>query len=96
MPTVRPCGAGGDVRGHDLAGDGKEQGDRVLRRGDRVCSRSIEDEHPRPGGGVQIDIVDTDPGASDDTQVPPGGENLFRHLRLAADDERVGVAYGAE
>ena len=109
MPTVRPCkidrthllarpvpGAGGDIRGHDLAGDGQQQGDGVLRRGNRVCSRSIEDEHARPGGGVQVDIVDADAGAGDDAQVWPGGEDLFRDLRLAADDERVGVAYGVE
>ena len=68
----------------------------MLRRGDRVCSRSIEDQHARPGGGVQVDIVDADSGASDDAQVPPGGENLFRDLSLTADDERVGVAHGVE
>ena len=51
---------------------------------------------PGPGGGLEVDIVDADPGAGDDAQVGRGGEDLFGDLGLAADDERVGVAHGVE
>src|SRR5215213_3829828 len=54
----------------------------MLRCGDRICSRGVEDEHTCPGGGVHVDIVDSHPGASDDTQIPPCGENSFRDLGL--------------
>src|SRR5215207_10150730 len=68
----------------------------MLSRGDRICSGSVEDEHARPSGGVHVDIVDSHPGACDDTQVPPRGKNFFRDLSLTSDYERVGVTYGFE
>ena len=46
---------------------------------------------PRARRGVEVDVVDAGARAGDDPQARRGGDQVARHLRRAAHDERVGV-----
>ena len=43
-----------------------EQRDRVLGRRDRVAGRRVDDRDPGPRRGLEVDVVDADPGPADD------------------------------
>ncbi len=80
------------VAGRDPPGKGVEQGEGVLGRRDRVAGRGVDDDDAGPGGGLQVHVVDADPGPADDDEPTAGGDELGVGLDLAADDERVVVA----
>ena len=63
------AGVGCFVRARNLAGDREQQRDGVLAGRVAVRARGIEHQHTGARGGVEIDIVDADAGAGDDTQV---------------------------
>ena len=44
---------------------------------------------PRRGGGVDVDVVEPDPGPTDDHQLVGRGEHLVGDLRGRADDQGV-------
>ena len=56
---------------------------------DDVRLRCIDDHHAPLGGGGDVDVVESDPGASDDHQVGRGREELGVDLGRRADDQRV-------
>ena len=76
----------------DLAQEREEEGDRVLRRGDDVPGRSVDDEDAALRGGLHVDVVEADARPPDDAELLPGGQELAVHLRGRADDEGVVVA----
>ncbi len=79
------------VGGGRPARDAVEQGERVLGGGDRVAGRGVDDRDPGSRRGVEVDVVDADPGPPDDDEPRAGGDQLGIDLDLAADDERVVV-----
>src|SRR5258705_9697232 len=73
----------------DPAGDAVEQRQRVLGGGDGVAGRGVDDDDPRPRRGIEVDVVDTDPGPPDDGQPRPRGDQFGVDLDAAADDQGV-------
>ena len=65
---------------------GQHQADGVLRGGDRVALRRVDDDDAAPGRRVDVDVVDAGAGAADDLQLAAGVEDVGGHLGLAADD----------
>ncbi|CAB4344724.1 unannotated protein [freshwater metagenome] len=59
-----------------IARERKEQGHRVLCCCDNVRFRRVGNDYAVLGGGFDIDIVDSHPGAADDLQVRGGVEQL--------------------
>lgn len=83
-------GLEGGVGLGDIARHGGEEGDGVLGGGDGVGGGGVDDEAPGLGGGLEVDVVDADPGAADDAEAAARGlEHLPRHPRGAAHHERV-------
>ena len=68
------------------------QADRLLRRGDDGRVGRVGDDDPAPGGRVDVDVVDPDPGAADHLQAVGLLDQLGGQLRRRADDDRVVVA----
>ncbi len=77
------------VGGRGLARDPVEERERVLRSGDGVAGRRVDDGDPGSRRRVEIDVVHAHAGAPDDHQPRPGRDQLGIHLDLAAHDERV-------
>ena len=77
------------IRGSGLARHAVEQRERVLRGGDRVAGRGVDDGDPRPRRCVEIDVVDTDTRPPDDDQPRARGDHVGIDLDLAADDQRL-------
>ena len=75
----------------DPAGDAVEQRQGVLGGRDGVAGRGVDHDDPGPRRGVEIDVVDADPGPPDDGQPRPGGDQLGVDLDPAADDQCVVV-----
>src|SRR5581483_2131754 len=73
----------------DVAREREHERDGVLGGGDRVPERRIDDDHAALGRRGEVDIVDADAGTADDVQLLRCREDLARHLRLAAHDERL-------
>ena len=73
----------------DLAQEREEDRDRVLRRGDDVPGRSVDDEDAALGGGLDVHVVEADARAPDHAQLLPRGEELAVHLRRGPHDEGV-------
>ena len=73
----------------DLAQEREKDGDRMLRRGDDVPGRSVDDEDPALGSGLDVDVVEADARAPDDAELLSGGEELAVHLRRGPHDEGV-------
>ena len=86
------AGPGRAVGRGDLAAQGQHQRDRVLGRGDRVAEGRVHHHDPALGGGVDVDIVDADPGAADDLEAGGYGQHLGRDLGRGAHGEPVIVA----
>ena len=61
----------------DVAGLREQQRDRVLGRRQHVRLRRVHHHHAAPGGGLDVDVVETDPGATDDHELAPGVEHRF-------------------
>ena len=71
---------------------GQQQRHGVLGDADGVSAGSVHDQHALARGGVEVDVVDADAGASDHEQTRGAIEKLGRHLRRAAHQQGVGVA----
>ena len=80
------------VRLRNFARERKQQREGVLRRRDRVAAGRVHHHDAALRGRLDIDVVDADAGAADDLQPRRRGQRLGRHLRRAADDQRVEVA----
>ena len=91
----RPLAAahGGIGRG-DAPGEREQERERVLRGGDRVARRRVDDGDPGPRRRVQVDVVDADARPADDLEPRPGGDQRRVDRDLAPDDQRVVVADG--
>ena len=87
-----PVPAAGDerfVRLRDVAEEGERQRQGVLGGGDRVRFRGVGDDDPAAGRGRDVDVVDAGAGAADHLQVLGQLDQLRRHLRRRADQDRV-------
>ena len=75
--------------GH-VAEQGQHQCHGVLRGGNGVASRCVDDHHPGAGGRIDLDPIDPHARDADDAQPRGcGGEQLGVDAGLRADDERV-------
>ena len=72
---------------------GEEHGHRVFGHANGVSARSVHDEDAFARSGVEVHIVHAYPGAPDDAQALGFVKQLSRHLRRAADEQRIRVAY---
>jgi hypothetical protein len=63
-------------------------GEGELGRRDRVARRRVHDDDAALGGGVDVDVVDADPGAADDLEERGRRDHLGRDLGL----ERTAIA----
>ncbi len=68
----------------------------MLRGRDRVGVRGVDHHHPGLGGGVDVDVVDSDPGSTDDLELWCRGDHPRIHRRGRADDEPGGVGEPAQ
>ncbi len=84
------------VGGREVAGGGEHQRHGELGGADDVGGRRVDDHHAGLGGGLDVDVVETDAGAGDDLEVAGRGERLGVHLGGAADQDRVDVGDGRE
>ena len=75
----------------DPARHREQQGDCVLRGGDDVAARGVDDQDAVARRGGDVDVVDADSRATHNPQAFAGLEDRRRHLRLAAHDQRVVV-----
>jgi hypothetical protein len=73
-------GMGRGIGQGNVAGQGQQHGDGVLRRGDGIAERRVHHHDALGRGRVQIDIVDADPGTADDLQIFGGLDNRAAHL----------------
>jgi hypothetical protein len=64
----------------------------MLRRGDDVPGRSVDDEDAAFRGGLHVDVVEADSRPADDAELLSGGQELTVHLRGRAHDEGIVVA----
>ena len=71
---------------------GQQQGHGVLRSRDDVRLRRVDHHHTSAGRRFDVDVVQTDSCAADHDEVRRGLEDLGRHLRGRADDQRVRTA----
>ena len=76
----------------DVARERDDQADRLLGGGDDGRVGRVRDDDPAPGGGVDVDVVDPDPGAADHLQAVGLLDQVGGQLRRRADDDRVVVA----
>ena len=88
LPAV---GAQAGVGLDEVARSGEHERDGQLCGGDGVAAAGVEDGHAALGSGVEIDVVNTDAGASDRAELGRGRDQVGVHLRPAADDQRIGV-----
>ena len=65
---------------------------RVLSGSDRVSFRGVDHQNPPLGRGRHIDVVDADPGATNDLQATGRSDDLGGDLRAGADHQAVVVA----
>ncbi len=85
------AGAERTVRHRHLPGLRQQERHRVLGGGYRVRRRCVDDEDTPLGRLVQVDVVDADPGASDDAETGSCLEERFIDARCGTDDEGRGV-----
>ena len=69
--------------------DAVQQGQRVFSGRDRVARRGVHDHDPGAGRGIEVHVIDADPGSPDHHKARRGRDQLGIHLDLTADDERV-------
>ena len=77
------------VRLRDVARERKQQGHRVLGRGDHVRLWRVGDHDPPARRRVHVDVVDADTRSPDDPQVCRPLDQLGRHLGRGADHDAV-------
>ena len=90
-PALRAWLAGAMLRAR-----GQQQADRELSgRGD-VGGGGVDDHDPGLGGGGDVHVVETHPGAGDDLEALRGRDRLLVHLRGRAHEHRVDVGQGGQ
>ena len=67
------------VRLRDAPRLGKQQRHRVLGSGDRGGVRGIHDHDSSSGGGIEVDVLQPDPGPPDDLEHRCGTDHLLIH-----------------
>ncbi len=84
-------GVHGGVGARDTARHGDHESDGKL--GDRDCigPGGVHDDDAGVGGGIDVDVVDSDARTTNDAQLRRGGQQLGVDLHGGADDERVGI-----
>ena len=65
----------------------------MLGGGDVAAAGRVHDHDALLGGRVDVDVIDADAGPTDHAERVRLRERVGRHLRAAADDERVKAAY---
>ena len=89
---ARPlAGADAAVRVGDAPQQRQCERDRVFGRGHDVAERCVHDVHAVGGRRGDVDVVHANAGAADHRETRSGIEDLRRHFRLAAHDERVDI-----
>ncbi len=86
--------AGAHVRAgrRDVARQRHQHGDGVLGRGDHIARGRIDHGDARLGGRFNVDVVNADAGAADDTQLLARPDHLGGRLGGAAHEQGVVVA----
>ena len=79
------------VGGGKVTGQRQDQAHRQFGDADAVRARRVHDDDAASAGGGDVDVVDAGARACDDAKRLGSGDELRRHLRGAAHDERVGV-----
>jgi hypothetical protein len=74
------AGLGRGIGDRDLARERKHQGDRMFGCGDGIAERRIHYDGALCGRGRDIDIVDANASAADDSELRRLFENLGRNL----------------
>jgi len=80
------------VAGGDVAGQGQQQAEGILRRRDRVAAGCVHDRDAPGRRRRQINVVNTGPGAGNGLQMGRGRQKLGVHPRGATDDQGIGVS----
>ena len=73
----------------DVAREGDDQADRLLRRRDDRGLGRVRDDDPAAGRGVDVDVVDPDPSPADHLQRARALDHLTSHPRRRADHDPV-------
>ena len=76
----------------DVARAGHDHGDRVLGGRQHVAGRRVDYDDAALGRGLDVDVVDPDPGAADHLEVGGRLDDLGGDLGRRADDQRIVVA----
>ena len=77
----------------NIAGQGKHHGYGVLSRGNRITAGSIHNNDTLFARGIQIHIIDADPGPSDNFKLFRMQENILCHLGRTSYDQSVTILY---
>ena len=77
----------------DVARLGEQQSHRLFGRGEDVGLGGVHDHHAQFGGLGEVDVVEADPGPSNDQQVLTGLEGRGVHLGGRANDQGVRAAH---
>jgi hypothetical protein len=80
----------------DVAGLGQQHRHRVLGRGEDVRLRCVHHHHALGGGGIDVDVVEPDPGPTHHDQVTARGQHVGGHGGGRADDQGVGAPHGLD
>ena len=80
------------IGGGNLAGEAHHQGQGVLGRGQGGGCGGIQDENALGGGGIEVDVVNTDTGPGDGFQDARVFKHFGRHFCAGANDERIILA----
>src|SRR5262249_14356203 len=78
----------------DVAGDGEQERDRVLRGRDSVATRRIHDDDAAARGRGDVDGIGADPGTNDAAEFTGALEYVCSDSCAGADDGAVGGAEG--
>jgi hypothetical protein len=79
----------GRVGRRELAGERQELRHGQFGNADGICARRVHHDNAARAGRLDIDVVDAGSGAGDGTKFLAGGNDVRRHLRRAAHDERI-------
>ena len=82
----------GRVRRRDVARHGEHHRDRMLRRGDRIAARRVDDDDAALRRRLYVNVVHTDAGAPNDLQFSRTFQDIRRDLRRRAHHQRVIVS----
>ncbi len=61
-----------------------------------VGGRGVDDEHTARGGGVHVDVVQSDAGTGDDLEFGRGGDDLGVHRGGGTHQQGIGIGDGGQ